>query len=274
MRLVLPFASALSLLLASGIVQSAEQKRAFAGEPVGEVLDNLRAQGLTFIYNTRIVAPALRVDSEPRARSGLPLAREILAAHGLDVSEVTSGVYAVTMRKRNAPPIAETPVAPAADTMLEEVVVHTSRYTLLAGSAAPDVLLTHEDIRDMPRLGEETLRAVQSLPGVATNGFSSVGSVRGGEPNETAIVLDGLRLYEPFHLKNFLSPVSLLDSRLIDSMHVYSGGFPVTYGDRMSSIIDAASLDPVQARYYEAGLSLFTPTHSHPRSSLTGADRD
>ena len=269
MRLVLPFASALSLLLASGIVQSAEQKRVFAGEPVGEVLDNLRTQGLTFIYNTRIVAPALRVDSEPRARSGLPLAREILAAHGLDVSEVTSGVYAVTVRRRDAPPITETPVALAADTMLEEVVVHTSRYTLLAGSAAPDVLLTHEDIQDMPRLGEETLRAVQLLPGVATNGFSSLGSVRGGEPNETAIVLDGLRLYEPFHLKNFLSPVSLLDSRMIDSMHVYSGGFPVTYGDRMSSIIDAASLDPVQARYYEAGLSLF---HAHALASSQFAD--
>ena len=65
----------------------------------------------------------------------------------------------------------------------------------------------------MPRLADETLRAVQRLPGTATNGFSSLGSVRGGEPNETAIVLDGLRLYEPFHLKNFLSPVSLLDSR-------------------------------------------------------------
>ena len=48
-------------------------------------------------------------------------------------------------------------------------------------------------------------------------------AVRGGLPNETAIVLDGLRLYEPFHLKNFLSPVSLLDSRLIQSMEIYSG---------------------------------------------------
>jgi outer membrane receptor protein involved in Fe transport len=98
---------------------------------------------------------------------------------------------------------------------------------------------------------------VQRLPGIASNGLSSIGAVRGGEPNETAIVLDGLRLYEPFHLKNFMSPVSLLDSRAIKAMQVYSGGFPVIYGDRMSAIIDVETIDPMQPRYYEAGISLF-----------------
>jgi hypothetical protein len=34
---------------------------------------------------------------------------------------------------------------------------------------------------------------VQRLPGVAANGFSSIAAIRGGVPNETAIVLDGLR---------------------------------------------------------------------------------
>src|SRR5262245_56690623 len=108
----------------------------------------------------------------------------------------------------------------------------------------------------MPRLADETLRAVQRLPGTTTNGFSSIGSVRGGEPNETAIVLDGLRLYEPFHLKNFLSPVSLLDSRLIDGIEFYSGGFPVAYGDRMSAIIDATTVRPLEPRYFEIGVNL------------------
>jgi hypothetical protein len=98
---------------------------------------------------------------------------------------------------------------------------------------------------------------VQRLPGTTTNGFSSIGSVRGGEPNETAIVLDGLRLYEPFHLKNFLSPVSLLDSRIIDSIEFYSGGFPVDYGDRMSAIIDATTVRPAEPLYFELGLNLF-----------------
>ena len=117
--------------------------------------------------------------------------------------------------------------------------MQTSRYRSRPANSRPSTFLTQEQVKNMPRLADETLRAVQRLPGTATNGFSSIGSVRGGEPNETAIVLDGLRLYEPFHLKNFLSPVSLLDSRLIDGIEFYSGGFPVIYGDRMSAIIDA-----------------------------------
>jgi outer membrane receptor protein involved in Fe transport len=231
-------------------------ERTFVGASVGDVLDSLRTQGLMFIYNTELVPPGLRIRSEPQARAGLALAVEVLAEHGLGVARVTSGVYAVTAVRRDPPPERPAPQR-TNDAAVEEVIVNASRYTLKSDFAASEALLTDEDIRNVPRLGEETLRAVQRLPGVAANGFSSIGSVRGGEPNETAIVLDGLRLYEPFHLKNFLSPVSLLDSRLIESMHVYSGGFPVIHGERMSAIIEATSVDPPASRYYEAGLSLF-----------------
>lgn len=222
------------------------------------MLDNLRPHGLTFIYNTSLVPPQMRVESEPRARGGLALAEEILAARGLGVSRVAPGVFAVVpgVRGFERKP-REGLHGDAARTQTEEVVVQASRYSLHSGSSVEKTLLTHEDLQNLPSLGEEPLRAVQRLPGVAGNGFSSLGSVRGGEPNETAIVLDGLRLYEPFHLKNFMSPISLLDARLIQSMQVYAGGFPVVRGDRMSAIIDATTVDPSQPRYYEAGLSLF-----------------
>jgi outer membrane receptor protein involved in Fe transport len=239
---------------------AAEQTRTFAGRPVGDVLDGLRVQGLTFIYNTRLVPPSLRVVQEPQARDGLKLATEILAAHGLQVSQAAPGVFAVVTAASNAPPrraVDSTPPAQKADAELEEVVVHASRYRLATDLGVSEAVLTQEDVNNMPRLGDETLRAVQRLPGFASDGFSGLGAVRGGEPNETAIVLDGLRLYEPFHLKNFLSPISLLDSRTIESIEVYSGGFPVMHGDRMSAIIEANSVHLLEPRYYEAGLSLF-----------------
>ncbi|HEY0938532.1 MAG TPA: TonB-dependent receptor [Steroidobacter sp.] len=219
------------------------------------MLDSLRAQGLTFIYNTQLVPPQMRVLSEPSARGGVAMAEEILAAHGLGVRRVTAGVFAVVPGGRKI--VAPAPAPAAAPPRIEEIVVQTSRYALRSEFSAAETLLTSNDIQSLPSLGEEPLRAVQRLPGVAGNGFSSLGAVRGGEPNETAIVLDGLRLYEPFHLKNFLSPVSLLDSRVIRSLQVYSGGFPVIHGDRMSAIIDAATIGPEQPTYYEAGLSLF-----------------
>lgn len=256
-------------------VDAAGIPRPLMGSQVADVLDNLRRQGLTFIYNTRLVPADMRVASEPNARGGVGLAEEILAAHGLALLPVTAGVFAVVAGGHEAErlPVANPQRSPRTPPV-EEVVVQTSRYALHSEFSVEKTLLTHADIQSLPSLGEEPLRAVQRLPGIATNGISSLGAVRGGEPNETAIVLDGLRLYEPFHLKHFLNPISLLDSRLIQSMQVYSGGFPVIHGDRMSSIIDAVTVDPVsidpgQPRYYEAGLSFF---HANLLASTQFAD--
>jgi outer membrane receptor protein involved in Fe transport len=224
------------------------------GRGVGAVLDELRAEGLVFIYNTQIVPERLKVLSEPQARHGIALAEEILAPHGLGLSAAAPKVYAVVRDASAARRVVTPP--PESEAKVEEVVVQTSRYTLATENIAPKDFLTQDQVQAMPRLADETLRAVQRLPGSATNGVSSLGPIRGGEPNETAILLNGLRLYEPFHLKNFQSPISLLDSRLIDHIEFYSGGFPAPYGDRMSAIIDARTVRP-PGRYYELGLSLF-----------------
>ena len=226
----------------------------YQGRSVGNILDELRAEGLVFIYSTQIVPAQLTVVGEPKARHGLALAQEILAPHGLGLSQAAPRVYAVVRDGSAARAVPA--VAPEPEAKVEEVVVQTSRYTLATDNIAPKDFLTQDQVQAMPRLADETLRAVQRLPGTATNGVSSMGPVRGGEPNETAILLNGLRLYEPFHLKNFYSPVSLLDSRWIDNIEFYSGGFPVPYGDRMSAIIDATTVHPKE-RYYELGLSMF-----------------
>ena len=254
--------------LLTGVLVCSAALADFRGRPVGEVLDELRPQGLTFIYNTQIVPPDLLVDAEPRSRAGIELAREILAAHGLALSQAAPAVYAVVARRLGRERRAEAPSAGPAPT-LEEVVVQTSRYTLASEDVVAGAFLTQEQVKSMPRLADETLRALQRVPGIATNGFSSLGSVRGGEPNETAIVLDGLRLYEPFHLKNFLAPVSLLDSRIIESIEMYSGGFPAVYGDRMSAVIDARTVRPAKPRYYELGFNLF---HSSALASTQFGD--
>ncbi|WP_175597027.1 TonB-dependent receptor plug domain-containing protein [Peristeroidobacter soli] len=242
--------------LSTGLLMCHTAVAQLQGRSVGDVLKELRSQGLIFIYNDQIVPATLRIEVEPEASHGMELAREILAAHGLTVSEAAPRVYAVVRNSTNTPPPRPPSPPQPQNAQLEEVVVQTSRYVLAAESIAPKNFLTQDEVQAMPRLADETLRAVQRLPGAATNGVSSIGPIRGGEPNETAILLNGLRLYEPFHLKNFYSPISLLDSRLIDGIEFYSGGFPAPYGDRMSAIIDAHTIRPT-GRYYEAGISFF-----------------
>src|SRR3954451_24854226 len=106
------------------------------GRKVSEVLDELRSAGLTFIYNTQIVPSDLRIETEPSARAGTQLAREILAAHGLALSQVAPNVFAVVADPAAREPDAAPDSTPAKEAQVEEVIVQTSRYRLATGQLA------------------------------------------------------------------------------------------------------------------------------------------
>jgi hypothetical protein len=228
----------------------------YAGRPLQDVLQELSGRGLQLVYSTDLVSPSLVVQREPAAGSDLALLQELLAEQGLRAERVGEGVYAVVRVPAAADAAAPGPPAtPPAS--LESVVISASRYSLAAEIPEVHTFLTQEQLDSMPRLGEDSLKAVQRLPGAATNGLSGLAHMRGGDQDETLVMLDGLALYEPFHLRLLQSPVSLLDERIVDGLDVYTGGFTAEYGDRMSAIVDARSVRPEAERYHELGLSLF-----------------
>jgi outer membrane receptor protein involved in Fe transport len=239
--------------LASLVLSVCAAAASYAGRAVQEVLRELGASGLNFVYNTELVPPTLRVGAEPPAGTPLAVARALLAEHDLGLVPVGEDAWAIV----RAEPAITAPAGAPAPAPLEEIVVTTSRYALAWAEPQPHEYLTHADVQALPRLADEPLRAVQRLPGSAATGISALTHMRGGEYDEVLMVLDGLPLAEPFHLRNFLAPVSLFDAAAIESMDVSAGGFTANFGDRMSGVIDIASLVPPEDRYTELGLSLF-----------------
>ena len=80
---------------------------------------------------------------------------------------------------------------------------------------------------------------LQALPGVVTIGDQGGQLfIRGGEPSQNLVLLDGILLYQPFHLLSFYSAFS---SDIIAQADVYAGGFGSKYGGRLSSVIDVTS---------------------------------
>jgi outer membrane receptor protein involved in Fe transport len=268
-RAWVPVAAALALLVLPGGAHAA----GYAGRPVQEVLDEMHEAGLNIIYNTREIPPRLRIGAEPAATTPLEIAREILAPLGFRLDAVGDNVYsAVPDRQRSAlrrprPPAA--PVSAGTSAAIEELVVTTSRYSLSADQLDVHTFLTQAELDALPKLGDEPIRAIQRLPGSAATNLSAQAHIRGGEYDEMLMVLDGMPMHEPFHLKNFLTPVTLFDARAIDSMDVYSGGFTANYGDRMSAVVDISTLTPPEERYTELGLSLF---HTNALSAGTFSD--
>src|SRR6056297_2584511 len=127
---------------------------------------------------------------------------------------------------------------PAAPRTLPDLVVTSSLHRLVYESPGSHTFLDRERLLDLPNLADDPLRAGERLPGVAGGGLSARAHVRGGEENETLVLFDGLRLYEPFHLKDFHNAVSMLDMQAVGGIDYYSGGFPARYGDRMSAVMD------------------------------------
>ena len=154
------------------------------------------------------------------------------------------------------------PVAPAAAAVLPlaEIVVSTSRYAAGTETTPSAFALQGADLASQPSLGDDSLRALARLPGIAQTGLSAQSSVRGGESGEVLVLLDGFPLRQAFHLPAYQSLFSILDPAVIESAEVYTGGFPARYGNRMSGVFDLSTIAAGQAPRRALGLSFFNAT--------------
>ena len=143
---------------------------------------------------------------------------------------------------------------------LEKIVVTPGRFTIYDGASAR-LSLSKQDIERFPLIDNDVMRAAHIFPGVVSSDYSARFSVRGGEKDDISVRLDGMELYNPYHLQDFGGAVSLVGLGLIQRTELLMGGFPAEYGEKMSGVFDittkAANADKVSANF---GLDLINAT--------------
>ena len=140
---------------------------------------------------------------------------------------------------------------------LDEIVVTPGRYSVLTDDPAVPRTLSRQEFMAMPYIGEDIYRAVARLPGVTGSDFSARFTVRGGDYDQILVTLDGLELYEPFHLKDLGGGVmSIVNAEVIEGVDMMTGGFPADYGDRMSAVLEMGSRSPEAGALTSAGLGI------------------
>jgi hypothetical protein len=92
-------------------------------------------------------------------------------------------------------------------------------------------------VEAMPAVGEsDVFRTLQMLPSVAGAGNGSASlSVRGGNPDQNLVLLDGITVY---YVDHFFGLFSAFNTDALKDIQLYAGGFPARYGGRVSSVID------------------------------------
>ena len=120
---------------------------------------------------------------------------------------------------------------------LEEIVVTPGKFTVQSGTDA-SLSLSKEGLDLFPLIDNDVFRAAHIFPGVTANDFSARFNLRGGEKDEIVVRLDGMELFEPYHLQDFGGAISIIDLGVIHRADLFMGGFPAEYGDKMSGVFD------------------------------------
>lgn len=128
---------------------------------------------------------------------------------------------------------------------LAAVVVSPGRFALAERTPEVSVrTLTRQQLETAPQLGEDVFRSLKRLPGVASGDISTKLYVRGGLPREVLVRLDGVDLYEPYHLKDFDGALGIVDIQSLGGIDFYAGGFPVDYGNGLAGVMDMETRTP------------------------------
>jgi len=120
---------------------------------------------------------------------------------------------------------------------LQEVHASASRAEFKQEARISSLTFYRGQLRTTPLTVQDDLfRSLTALPGIVTaNDFSAMPFVRGGNADQNLVLLDGVSIYNPTHLGGAFS---LFDPGLVNSLELMTGGFPVEYGGRLSSVLD------------------------------------
>ncbi len=82
----------------------------------------------------------------------------------------------------------------------------------------------------------DIMKTLQLLPGIQSTSEGQAGfSVMGGDDYQNLILLDGVPVYNPYHLFGFFS---IFNDKALQDITLYTGDFPARYGGRLSSVLD------------------------------------
>ncbi len=138
---------------------------------------------------------------------------------------------------------------------LDAIIVVPSRISLMREDPVTALDLDRREIFQLPHFGDDIFRALTLLPGITGEESSARFNVRGSRADEVLVLLDRIELFEPYHLKDFGSRISIIPPRTLREVNLITGGFPAQYGDRMSGVLDMTTQQP-EERKTLLGLSL------------------
>jgi outer membrane receptor protein involved in Fe transport len=140
---------------------------------------------------------------------------------------------------------------------LPQILVTPGTFSILEDiSPGAAQALTREEIQTMPQVGEDVFRSMKRLPGVAAHDISTKLHIRGGADDEVLVRLDGIELYEPYHMKDWDGALGIVDLNALGGVELTAGGFGAEFGDKLTGVFDMRSRTSVGDPRTTLGMSI------------------
>ncbi len=135
--------------------------------------------------------------------------------------------------------------------------VEISASTFKAGDNSKVAVLNPLDIVTTAGSMGDVVAALQTLPGTQSNAEDGRLFVRGGEARETAIFIDGMKVFSPYTRSIEGTPSrGRYSPFLFKGVSFSTGGYGVPFGQALSGILDLQTID--EPRATETNISLMT----------------
>ncbi len=113
-----------------------------------------------------------------------------------------------------------------------------------------------DEVKRIPGSFGEAIRGLETLPGVTAPSFGAGDIiVRGANPNANFYLLDDLPIGYAFH---FIGLNSVVHNDLISAIDIYTGAYPVQFGDATGGIISIETIDEVKRFGGHASFSIWS----------------
>ncbi len=133
--------------------------------------------------------------------------------------------------------------------VLEEMVVEAEIETGAAQITAGLQTISPKDMDLIPTpdVSGDLASFLTTLPGVVTLGDrGGQYFIRGGEPSHNMTLIDGMQVYQPYHILGFYSAFS---SDIIHQADIHTAGYGAPFTGRISSVIDIKSRNGDKRNY-------------------------
>ncbi len=215
----------------------------------GRVTDR---QGQPLEFAT-VAVPALKMgavsDEQGAFELDLPAGRALLEVSQIGYQRARLEIVVADGLAPVRVTLAEAPVP------VSEVQVTASSFGKAGKSEG--AVIRRFDVVTTPGGAADVMQALRALPGINAPAEGAALYVRGGDPSETLVRLDGGEIGHPYHYEGASGGLfSAFDAYMLKSAFFSSGGFSAKYGGVLSGVLDVETEDPMNTRTVSTGANL------------------